>query len=359
MLGNPPGELYDMANKFFIWQGTWRGGAERVTLSMAYFLAAQGESVTLGVFQKNDACPLPQMIFSRPPWIPDSFQSMAASLRFAWRYAPDFDAVYTHTPWLSRKTLIFVHDAADLDAYLAATRGWLPRLAARIWHVLYLQLCLKRATHIFAATEEMKKYLRRHGVAADRIQKSASFYDPKVFFGRRRSHPVPPYHLIFIGNPEDPRKNFQLLQTTMYAQADYELSIYGGTKRYQDRNFTYYAYADSTTLAQALHQAHVFVLPSISEGFSIALLEALASGIPCLVANTAIPSELKDFINLISFASSPELVARLQYLLAHYPQYNKSDPRIARYEQEYVLRQEYVVMKQAIASSVTHDTASL
>jgi glycosyltransferase involved in cell wall biosynthesis len=44
-----------------------------------------------------------------------------------------------------------------------------------------------------------------------------------------------------------------------------------------------------------LEQAHSFVLPSFSEGFSISLVEAMLCGLPCIVTNQGGPNEIVDY----------------------------------------------------------------
>jgi glycosyltransferase involved in cell wall biosynthesis len=53
-------------------------------------------------------------------------------------------------------------------------------------------------------------------------------------------------------------------------------------------------YLDHSKLAEAYQQSDIFVLPSLNEGMSNALLEALAAGLPVVVTDTGGTSELLD-----------------------------------------------------------------
>ena len=123
----------------------------------------------------------------------------------------------------------------------------------------------------------------------------------------------------------------------------------GGAKLAPDQNFTFQGYVAPSQLATLLAAADIFFMPSLSEGFSMALLEAAATGIPCLVAKTAAPPELSTYANIVTFttpAEVPELLARIS---AAYATYNVVDPRIYQFAASRIVPQEAKTIAAAIA----------
>ncbi|OHB20096.1 MAG: hypothetical protein A2854_02200 [Parcubacteria group bacterium RIFCSPHIGHO2_01_FULL_56_18] len=331
------------ARAIFIWQGAWQGGAERITLSMAQYLAERGHTVTLGVFQKNAASPLPQIQFRIPHFIPTSFRPLAASLIFRLRHARQFSAVYTHKIgwWKTAGRALFVHEAANLREYQLAIVHPHHRLAALLWRWLYVRLTLRPATLVFAATAAAARYLRASGIAPSAIKPSASFFDENIFHFVPRMPPKAHTHLVFIGNPRDPRKNFSALQKLFYNQPHYTLHIAGSSTKHSDKNFIDHGYLTPSELFALLSRCHVLLHLAQAEGFSVALLEALATGIPCLALASAVNQELSSIKNVILAPQPHDIPAHLTEILRHYARYNVPDHRLKQFTHTAVLDKEY------------------
>lgn len=72
------------------------------------------------------------------------------------------------------------------------------------------------------------------------------------------------------------------------------------------------------SIPRLMHQAEVFVLPSISEGFGIVNLEAMAAGLPIVATNVGgIPDVIEEGVNgfLINAKNSDEIAGKLLILL--------------------------------------------
>ncbi|MBI4021825.1 MAG: glycosyltransferase family 4 protein, partial [Candidatus Andersenbacteria bacterium] len=327
----------------FIWQGGWHGGAERVTASMAHFLANHGFAVTLGVFKRDASVPHQQITFRHLTFLPRSFRSLAASLWYQTRYAHDFPLVYTHTlgAWKTKTNRLFIHEAADLDVKLQQAQGLRRKLAYRLWRWLYLNLCLKRATALFAATPECAAYLARQGIPHERIIPSSSFYDEQVFRFVLRPAPAQTVNIIFIGNYQDPAKNFAVAHAHFHRRPSFTVTVAGGQAQSQDANFRFLGYLPPSQLFAELAAAHIFFMPSTSEGFSISLLEALATGIPCLVSRIAIPTPLYAIRNIIPYDDDHEIQPAINDIVQHYELYNQPADQLQRFSQSIVLQIEY------------------
>lgn len=77
-------------------------------------------------------------------------------------------------------------------------------------------------------------------------------------------------------------------------------------------------------VAPFLERADAFVLPSLSEGFSISLVEAMLCGLPCIVTNKGGPSEIMNSSD-IGFLINPEESQELKSCMARMIQMTKDD----------------------------------
>jgi len=101
--------------------------------------------------------------------------------------------------------------------------------------------------------------------------------------------------LVFVGRGDDPRKNvgllldaFSLLRRRLPAAT---LRLVGSPPRVSLPPGAE-ALGDVESVADALRDASLFVLPSLQEGFGMVVAEALAAGVPALVTPCGGPEEL-------------------------------------------------------------------
>jgi glycosyltransferase involved in cell wall biosynthesis len=335
----------------FIWQGYTHGGVATVTSAIANALHQAGVPVVMGAYQKDPKSTLPYLIFREPRFIPTSFRSFWTSLIWRWRYASQFQAVYTHTAgaWKTKHNLLFVHDAADLDERIGSSPDSLHRIAFRLWRFLYLTLCLKKTTAIFSATQAFTSYLVRHNIPKDAIHPTSSWYDDTIFTYQPRIRPHAPLRLVFIGNPAEPGKNFEYIRQNWYQKPDIHVSIIGSHDPATDHNFTFLGLCAPITVARTLHQADICVIPSKVEGFSIALLEAVACGIPCLVHKKVLNAEVRSLSNIMPFALTDNPQTLLTTITRKYSDYTQHDPRIKQFAQSKVLTTEVNTIQKYLA----------
>ena len=327
----------------FIWQGNWQGGAENITLEMAQYLHKRHANVTIGVFKKNTSSPLKQIVFNVPDLIPFSFKSLYASIIYQLNYVNNFSAVYAHTLglWKTKNNSLFIHEAADLDNYLAKSNNLLHHFSAWLWKTTYLNFCLKKASIIFTATKETHDYMARHDISQNKLRPSSSFYNETIFTYIKRKPPTSQIKIIFIGNYLDPRKQFNTLRKYFYDKPKFTVSILGGPAKPNDKNFKYLGYHDSSCVKQTLADSHIFILPSLSEGFSIALLEALATGIPCIANREAVNHELRNINSLLAYEQPDQLPRLVKEIIKNYAHYNTPNKRLNRFSRAIVLQNEY------------------
>lgn len=334
----------------FVWQGAWHGGAERVTLTVARALLERGFPVTLGVYQVNSQIRIPQLTHPHLMFVPSSLQSLVASIWFRLWYAARFKAVYAHTLglWKTKHNRIYIHEAADLDTKRGQLHGR-QRALYSVWSWLYLQLCLRQAEIVFAATAACRRYLERHGIESEHIQSSGSFYDDSIFIPVHRYAPHKPLRLVVVGNYRDSVKKFRLVRTLFYKNENVRVHIFGGPTRNIDHNFIFHGYTPPTELAAGLADSDVYFMPSLSEGFSIALLEAAATGIPCLVATTALPDPLVNWSNIVPFKTPAEALRKIAEIEKNFELFAHVDAAVRNFSESAVVAEEIRAIAATIA----------
>lgn len=122
-------------------------------------------------------------------------------------------------------------------------------------------------------------------------------------------------------------------------------------------------YQSQEAVCQYLHNSDIFVLPSFSEGLPVALMEALAAGVPVITTAIAGISELvEDGMNgyLIPPGAMEPLVLRLEQLLsdANLRQQMGTAGRI-KVTQDFNLAQEVPWLKQVMEAALSGRTEAL
>lgn len=163
-------------------------------------------------------------------------------------------------------------------------------------------------------------------------------------------------------------KGFDLL-VTAFAKLDlpidkWTLNIIGGGNEYDnlqkqindvglENNIFLLGRKDKKEIAYLLSQSDVFVLPSRSENFSVAVLEALACGLPVIASICGgIRECIEDFNGLLFPVDDVDgLADAIKYMFEHYDQFDRK--RIAddcknRFSPEIIARQLTQIFEQTV-----------
>jgi glycosyltransferase involved in cell wall biosynthesis len=132
----------------------------------------------------------------------------------------------------------------------------------------------------------------------------------------------PPY-LLFVGKISERRHLPALLEALAELRRDRcELSLLvvgpsGGRAQAMRDGVRYIPFLDQTDLATLYRVASAFVLPTIQEGFSFTILEALASGCPVVTADHAALDEggVRDGVLWVARPTPDELRAAIERVL--------------------------------------------
>lgn len=284
--------------KVFLWLGDQSGGAEAVILALAKELQSRPNIyVALGVF-KNVR-------------IDDDFNTIQAGYKSdkARGYANllasivlklsgklnNYDIVITHTGgfWNTRKSVFVYHEAVNLKQVLR-NMPFLSKIFAAT-PLFINRISLDRADIVMAATKDALTYIASFRTKP--LLKCSSFFDDQIFTSRSLHTLISEKRLtiIFAGRSQDRIKNFNgLKQAVQLLRDDVEMRVTG--EGVSNGNITYLGWLSKEDLKKEYERGHVLVLPSFNEGFSLVLLEALATGLPVIASKAAVPTELIDFV---------------------------------------------------------------
>lgn len=205
-----------------------------------------------------------------------------------WIYAPYVVMPPRHRP---TKRMVTVHDAIPLEL------NSMPRMR-RIMFTHLVRFSMSRADIVTTVSAHAAQQIRRHYAYQGAIEVIPNgvadvFFDAPLFNQLADYGITKPFGLCVSSN--QPHKNLDgLLQAWAFAYrteqipADSQLVLTGHidprrtmpwrNPQYADIPVIHLADPDDGVLNQLYHAAHLFVLPSLAEGFGLPILEALAAG---------------------------------------------------------------------------------
>jgi len=159
-----------------------------------------------------------------------------------------------------------------------------------------------RADYVVAQSPHGVSALRDRGFPAQRIILLPLGVNTVRFHPERAGLPEKTFRALFVGNLIV-RKGLHLLLETWQRLAldEAELVLVGKPvesvgeallRRYTGA-YRHAGMVDHARLAMLYREGDVFVFPSLSEGGALVVLEAMASGLPCIVSSGA-PSVIRD-----------------------------------------------------------------
>lgn len=225
-----------------------------------------------------------------------------------------YDIIHIHGIWhfgslapflFRRKASVVITIHGLLDAWAVKHHRWKKDIVS----VLYQKRLLKRADliHIFNNEEEkdLDNYLGFHSSNQIKIPNGIRLEDytslPEKGIFRKQFHIPPGKKIILFISRLNEKKGLDLLLPAFREynkkHSDSILILAGPDDGYEttarrfitghqmENQIILTGMLTGETKKAALRDADLFVLPSYSEGFSIAVLEAMASHLPCLVSD--------------------------------------------------------------------------
>ena len=259
-------------------------------------------------------------------------------LRLSWevtRRAPDVLFVPAHVLPIAHpaRTVVTIHDLGYLHHPEAHTRG------ARYYLEWSTRFNARQASHIIADSESTRRDLLHHyGVPAGRISvvypgggtTDPSVVDPGDLSRVKKRYGLPAKYLLYVGTIQ-PRKNLERLLEAyaLLAQSnegdDLGLVIAGkkgwlfegiyrrATELGLGERVVFPGYVETNDLPALMSAATAFVLPSLYEGFSLPVLEAMSYGTPVICSNvSALPEVVGDAAWLVDPLNVGELAEAMR-----------------------------------------------
>lgn len=189
------------------------------------------------------------------------------------------------------------------------------------------RLVLTRCSHIFALSHALANATISLGIPEERVEVMPNGVDTNRFHPLQQARE----RLILSAGSLIERKGMkyliQAMQKVFQSFPDYRLVIIGEGPQYQDllHLASLFGIADRVTLAgyqthiqvsEWMRRASVFILPSVEEGLGVVLLEALASGTPCVATRVGgIPDVVTPEVGILVPPGDADAIAQATSVL--------------------------------------------
>jgi L-malate glycosyltransferase len=220
---------------------------------------------------------------------------------------------------LGKKTAVTAHGS---DIMIQAKKPVLGNL---------IKFVLKKADYVMVVNQTLKEKVLELDINPDKVYITPNAVDVEKFNSQKKKLPldVKIGHekplILFVGNLVFQKGVKYLLEAKKLMKTDAKLLIVGDgplrpelEMKVQKDHISDVVFAGARRdVDQIMPSADVFVLPSISEGFPITILEAMASGLPVVATNAGGISEVmnKDVGIMVNSSSSTELATALDKIL--------------------------------------------
>jgi glycosyltransferase involved in cell wall biosynthesis len=238
------------------------------------------------------------------------------------RLVPDVDLVHTHMPFnfpslaaaraaFRHRKPLFYHQRGVLDPERLKFRA----LKKRVYVEVVEKPIMKRATTLIALTRAEEKSYRRLGIATHiSVVPNGILVDTQEAVGlgaARLRIPEGAPVILFMGRIHPIKGADVVLEAFMTLSSEIQDAVlvlagpdeFGLERRFRDAvhsrglgdRVLFTGMVSGADKQALLARSTLFCLPSVAEGFSIAVLEALASGVPVLISPGCHFPEVEEF----------------------------------------------------------------
>ena len=251
-------------------------------------------------------------------WVPLAYPAVVA--RWLFRRRDDFDLVMFHSysGWLASalargrpRSLVMFHGVEPLyhqelrkeAALEGAGLSWRYRALQELVMPAMLRTACRTATGVACLNHSEANYLAMRNWVSGRGAEVLAHGVPDEFFVGSRA-PRPLQHLLFVGQwlpMKGTRYLREAMTTVLRDDRSMRLTCAGTLQAEQDvisgfpedvrERVVVFPRVDQSTLAKLYRDADVFVFPSLYEGFSRAIVEAMASRLPIVCTPVGVAAD--------------------------------------------------------------------
>lgn len=318
------------------------GGLERVTEEVSRQLARDGYSVT--VITSNISAPksadsvisnliikrLWSFDFAHTAFIPTLLWQLLSIKKPAIIHLHLAQAYVPEMVWLASKIRgipYVVHYHLDVEP--SGRLGFIYIL----WKQWIQPTIIRGAAHVITLSPEQSNIIQgRYGKPKEQV----TFINNGVGraflkIGEERKDIHNPLRLLFVGRLSIQKRPERLIEALslvknhqltldMVGDGEDRAKLESLTRKLGLKNIKFHGSLHGDLLLDAYRNADVFILPSDREGMSLALLEAMAAGLPIIASDVLGITELIDDVGILVKNPSPETFARAIDELASQPQ---------------------------------------
>lgn len=234
--------------------------------------------------------------------------------------------------WVSKKTINTVHDVG-FDRFPAAYRWY-----RRLFHQFYIKEALRRCSALLTVSQFTKQELvelykaRPSQISTTPLAAESSFhaYEQKEVEPVLKKYGITKPYVLFVGRVEHKKNIPRLIAAFEEVQVNnpYLQLVLAGPKgdaeglvrsavKNLPHNIKRLNWVEADELPLLFAGAHVFVFPTLYEGFGIPILEALASGTPVITSKGGAHEEVAgDAAYLVNPISSEDIANGLRKLVS-------------------------------------------
>ncbi|KUK71936.1 glycosyltransferase [Methanobacterium sp. 42_16] len=215
--------------------------------------------------------------------------------------------------WMGKETAVTAHGS---DLMIQANNPLLQRLIRSV---------LKKADYVMVVNNDLKDKVLKMGINPEKVYVTPNAIDTERFNPQKTE--LPPDikmrsdkpTVLFVGNLVYQKGVKYLLEAKKLMKTDVELLIVGDgplrpelEKKVEDDKISDVVFTGARRdVEDIMPSASVFVLPSISEGFPITILEAMASGLPVVATSVGgIGEVMNDMVGSMVKPAEPLKLAR-------------------------------------------------
>jgi glycosyltransferase involved in cell wall biosynthesis len=261
----------------------------------------------------------PFMSFNK--WILKHFKEnmlAARTARSVLAQEKDFDVIHCHGNLaaliLSKERVPVVFTEHDASPWMCTYRSFYERFIRKSSYYLLNKKAMERVSHVITVSSAQRKFLIENWqFNLKKITTIPNGVDTVAFKPDNngkdilKKHSLPEDYSIFVGRLE-PRKGIDYLIRSMKGFNMASVIVGSGPDRSRleelakksgvSSRITFTGGVSNEDLRHLYSNAKFFVLPSISEGMPLTVLEAMASGIPVVANNiNGIPDIVQDGYN--------------------------------------------------------------